>query len=542
MRSEYFLALPVAVTIFNLLFALQLNPAYSKVEAQPVVGEALIDRCVDNGNDECSLPLDNLFDRRVDDLEVEAEAEESVAHQDDKDDEDPMLELIPGTDFKAYKRADIATFYGQEPGTMTEKKPSFRGQAGKFINMSPDRVSLYWDGPDEPLFNANLGPWESGGTACYPTHEFIMTKRNNPTKVICRFKIQKGTSVYYCDPFSEESRTHDTHAYGVVSPDQARSLDDLSHLELDEYAAHVYNLEFGELYKNFTGGSEWLSMYPRNLPQHHIWRADYFGQEHQVETRETQFFEPPPEKEHRTLSITEMTREEGHPVTFADHRAPGSLNLTLTALSVAPRIFEIKHFLSDAEADHILALVRKKNLVRSTTDGLESSTRTSSNTWLERHSHPVLDAVYRRVADVLRIDEALLRRRLPDERPDMPTSSPISEALQIVHYSEAGQEYTAHHDFSYPDGKPDSPSRAINLCMYLNDVDVGGRTSFPRWRNAETSKAFDVKPDKGKAVIFYMLTPDGNLDDLSQHAALPTVQGHGEKWFANLWIWDPIRT
>jgi prolyl 4-hydroxylase len=40
-------------------------------------------------------------------------------------------------------------------------------------------------------------------------------------------------------------------------------------------------------------------------------------------------------------------------------------------------------------------------------------------------------------------------------------------------------------------------------------------------------------------MIFFMLNPDGNLDDLTQHAALPVLEG--EKWFANLWIHDPIR-
>ena len=67
----------------------------------------------------------------------------------------------------------------------------------------------------------------------------------------------------------------------------------------------------------------------------------------------------------------------------------------------------------------------------------------------------------------------------------------------------------------------------------------GGETSFPRWRNAQTDKGMDMKPEKGKAMIFYMVNPDGNLDDLTQHAALP-VKG-GEKWFSNLWIWDPLR-
>ena len=42
-----------------------------------------------------------------------------------------------------------------------------------------------------------------------------------------------------------------------------------------------------------------------------------------------------------------------------------------------------------------------------------------------------------------------------------------------------------------------------------------------------------------QAVLFYMLLPDGNSDDLTQHAALPVIKG--EKWMSNLWIWDPFK-
>jgi len=73
--------------------------------------------------------------------------------------------------------------------------------------------------------------------------------------------------------------------------------------------------------------------------------------------------------------------------------------------------------------------------------------------------------------------------------------------------------------------------------MYLNDVSVGGQTHFPRYRNAVTREGLKVTPEKGKAIIFYMINPDGNLDDLTQHAGLPV--GDGEKYFTNLWIWDP---
>jgi len=101
-------------------------------------------------------------------------------------------------------------------------------------------------------------------------------------------------------------------------------------------------------------------------------------------------------------------------------------------------------------------------------------------------------------------------------------------------------EYTAHHDFGYPKAaRPGNPTRFVNLCMYLNDVPSGGQTSFPRWRNGESSDPLAVTPEKSKAMIFYSMSPDGNLDDLSQHAALPVLEG--EKWFVNLWVSDPYR-
>lgn len=43
-----------------------------------------------------------------------------------------------------------------------------------------------------------------------------------------------------------------------------------------------------------------------------------------------------------------------------------------------------------------------------------------------------------------------------------------------------------------------------------------------------------MKPEKGKAVLFYNLLPDGNFDELSMHAALPVTKG--TKYLANLWV------
>lgn len=71
----------------------------------------------------------------------------------------------------------------------------------------------------------------------------------------------------------------------------------------------------------------------------------------------------------------------------------------------------------------------------------------------------------------------------------------------------------------------DQPSRFATILFYLNDDMKGGETSFPRWVNAETSEALKVKPERGKAILFYNLLPDGNYDERSLHAALPVLEG-----------------
>eukprot|EP00568_Trieres_chinensis_P003704 CAMPEP_0183311212 /NCGR_PEP_ID=MMETSP0160_2-20130417/35736_1 /TAXON_ID=2839 ORGANISM="Odontella Sinensis, Strain Grunow 1884" /NCGR_SAMPLE_ID=MMETSP0160_2 /ASSEMBLY_ACC=CAM_ASM_000250 /LENGTH=203 /DNA_ID=CAMNT_0025475721 /DNA_START=17 /DNA_END=625 /DNA_ORIENTATION=+ len=203
--------------------------------------------------------------------------------------------------------------------------------------------------------------------------------------------------------------------------------------------------------------------------------------------------------------------------------------MTMTTLSCRPRAFEIQNFLSPIEVRHIIALATTMNLAASQTgEGSSKSDirkiRTSRNTWVGREESPIIDAVYRRAADLMRIDEALFRYRGDGEYKELGTDRSIAEKLQLVHY-DVGQEYTPHHDFGYSAQQdPRQPARFATLLLYLNEVPGGGETSFPRWKNAETSNALKVTPEVGKAVLFYSQLPDGNMDDLSQHAAVPVAE------------------
>lgn len=56
------------------------------------------------------------------------------------------VDLGTGTNetFLAYHPPDVSTFYQEEPGSRKAVRPSFYGQFGKFINLSPNPVRIYW--------------------------------------------------------------------------------------------------------------------------------------------------------------------------------------------------------------------------------------------------------------------------------------------------------------------------------------------------------------------------------------------------------------
>ena len=100
--------------------------------------------------------------------------------------------------------------------------------------------------------------------------------------------------------------------------------------------------------------------------------------------------------------------------------------------------------------------------------------------------------------------------------------------LQVVYYN-IGQEYKSHHDWH----DKRQAMRFFSFLIYLTDMetnDAGGETMFD-------NIGLKVHPGKGSCILFYDMLPDGNMDELTLHAGLPVKKG--EKWLANLWVWDP---
>lgn len=86
------------------------------------------------------------------------------------------------------------------------------------------------------------------------------------------------------------------------------------------------------------------------------------------------------------------------------------------------------------------------------TSGVFSSdVRTSRNSWIERLRSPLIESIYRRAADLMRLEYSYMFNN--------------AEHIQVVRY-EKGQKYEPHHDWGIHGS---GNSRFITLLLYLNN-------------------------------------------------------------------------
>jgi hypothetical protein len=203
---------------------------------------------------------------------------------------DPALQpmLLPNNKvFYAYIRPDVSTFYqakianASERKNLREVKPRFNGMAGRFVNMSPDPMLLMWipgSGQDN-VFITYIASFEKSGTATYPGHRFCLAPPHDEKRCVKNFEVKEGISRYTYDPFVEDPKHY--------------HLEDLTMDQIEMYQRLERAEDFSRRYRTFTG-RDFLSNYPRNRVKHHMYPADYFGQTHTVETKETHFVKLPP--------------------------------------------------------------------------------------------------------------------------------------------------------------------------------------------------------------------------------------------------------
>ena len=182
-------------------------------------------------------------------------------------------------------------------------------------------------------------------------------------------------------------------------------------------------------------------------------------------------------------------------------------------------IYEFKNFLSDEECSYIInksrPLVKKSKVIGEGGKNVDDNNfRTSSNTFLKDEDDEIIKQISERIEKKISIDKGNF------------------EDLQVVHY-QGGEQYKPHWDACVGEGRCDTflkkgGDRYATFILYLNDDFDSGETEFPKLNKK-------VKPEKGKAVLFFNLNDDNKTyKENSLHAGLqPEI---GEKWMCNKWI------
>ncbi len=183
--------------------------------------------------------------------------------------------------------------------------------------------------------------------------------------------------------------------------------------------------------------------------------------------------------------------------------------INIIARFAEPLVVVLGSVLDDEECDTLIQL--SKDLLQRSKIGSTkevSDIRTSSGAFLTDVKSSILARVEKRVSAIMGI---------PIEH---------GEGLHILNYK-PGQEYKEHFDYFAPTSKAARNNRISTLVLYLNDVEEGGTTFFPKLNLA-------VSPQKGMAVYFEYFYNDPIVNELTLHAGAPVVKG--EKWIATQWM------
>ena len=183
-----------------------------------------------------------------------------------------------------------------------------------------------------------------------------------------------------------------------------------------------------------------------------------------------------------------------------------------------PLVVVFENFLDDLEVEQLLAAADAKlqtALVSDDKSGVESAGRSGRNCWIPHSYNAVIEDLSLRVAEVVGI---------PLEN---------AESLQIVHYAES-QQYAPHFDAwdaATERGQRcmvKGGQRMVTCLMYLNDVEEGGGTSFPKLD-------MEVRARKGRMLLFHNCHAGSTVrNPNSLHGGMPVLKG--QKWACNFWF------
>ena len=207
---------------------------------------------------------------------------------------------------------------------------------------------------------------------------------------------------------------------------------------------------------------------------------------------------------------------------------PKKIADNVTMFSNDPILYVVDDFLSDDECDAFIqasAGKLKPSTVISPDEHIQHESRTSETCWIEHDANDIVHEVSKRFSILVQ----------------MPIRN--AEQYQFVYYKK-GAQYKPHFDsFDYEteDGKKNwepGGQRMITVIAYLNDVEEGGETGFPKLD-------INIPAKKGNAVVFHntLLNDSGTthpkINPKSLHGGMPVTKG--EKWMVNLWFRENLR-
>lgn len=190
------------------------------------------------------------------------------------------------------------------------------------------------------------------------------------------------------------------------------------------------------------------------------------------------------------------------------------------SISKDPLIVVADDFVTPLECQHIIKQAAgklKRGKVTMTDEVAYSDARTGRTAWIPHDKTPIIQGLVKRLSDLVGI--------------------PVyhAESLQVVYYSET-QEYRPHFDAWELDTErgrnrtANGGQRMVTALMYLNNVDAGGSTEFPKLK-------IEVEPIAGRLVLFHNTELKKGRNELhkkSLHGGMPVH--YGEKWACNLWF------
>lgn len=183
------------------------------------------------------------------------------------------------------------------------------------------------------------------------------------------------------------------------------------------------------------------------------------------------------------------------------------------------KLYVLDDFLSSDECADIIKLIRHQchpSLI-TTSDEPDKYFRTSKTCELSLMEEPLAKHLDQRIADYMEFEV---------ER---------SEGIQGQYY-QVGDEFKTHTDYFQPGTTEyekfagDRGQRTWTFMIYLNDVEAGGETLFPKLNLAFT-------PKQGQAVIWNSIRADGSVNPATSHWAKPIIKGEKfviTKWFRTL--------